>query len=46
MDLEWIRESRELHLSITGMIQLEILTELIRERYHLTVSFSAAYGYL
>lgn len=41
LDLEWIRESRELHLSITGMIQLEILTELIRERYHLTVSFSA-----
>lgn len=41
LDLEWIKESRELHLKITGMIQLEILTELIKERYQLTVSFSA-----
>ncbi len=40
LDLEWIRESRELHLCITGMIQLEILAELIAERYRLTCSFS------
>lgn len=41
LDLEWIRESREIHLRITGMIQLEILTELIQDRYHLDVEFSA-----
>lgn len=41
LDLEWVKESRELHLRITGMIQLEILEELIQERYHLAVSFSA-----
>lgn len=40
LELEWIPESREMHLRITGMIQLEILTELILERYHLAVTFS------
>lgn len=40
LDLEWVKESRELHLRITGMIQLEILTELIEERYHLSLDFS------
>ena len=41
LNLEWTPESRELHLRITGMIQLEILTELIQERYRLAVRFSA-----
>lgn len=40
LDLEWIPESRELLLRITGKIQLEVLTEVIRERYSLEVSFS------
>ena len=40
LDLEWVKESRELHLRITGMIQLEILAELIEERYHLSLDFS------
>ena len=40
LDLEWVPESRELHLHITGKIQLEVLTEIIRERYGLEVSFS------
>lgn len=40
LNLEWIPESRELHLRITGKIQLEVLTETIQERYHLGVSFS------
>jgi ribosomal protection tetracycline resistance protein len=41
LDLEWIPESRELLLRITGKIQLEVLTEVIRERYGLEASFSS-----
>ena len=33
------RETSELLLSITGMIQTEVLTELLRERFKLEVSF-------
>ena len=40
LDLEWVPESRELHLCITGKIQLEVLTERIQQRYGLAVSFS------
>lgn len=40
LDLEWVPESRELHLHITGKIQLEVLSEILRERYQLQVSFS------
>lgn len=40
LDLEWVPESRELHLHITGKIQLEVLSEIIRERYQLIPSFS------
>ncbi|MDD6034091.1 MAG: TetM/TetW/TetO/TetS family tetracycline resistance ribosomal protection protein [Oscillospiraceae bacterium] len=41
LDLEWIREKRELHLKVTGVIQLEVLAELIRDRYQLEVTFSS-----
>lgn len=41
LDLEWVREKQELHLKITGRIQLEVLAELIRDRYGLAVKFSA-----
>ena len=41
LDLEWIREKRELHLKVTGIIQLEVLAELIRDRYQLEVTFSS-----
>lgn len=40
LNLEWIPESRELHLRVTGKIQLEVLAEVILQRYHLSVSFS------
>lgn len=40
LDLEWVPEERELHLKITGPIQLEILSALLRDRYGLTVSFT------
>lgn len=40
LDLEWIREKRELHLKVTGVIQLEVLTELIADRFGMKVHFS------
>ncbi len=40
LDLLWLPEERELHLKITGVIQLEILSELIRDRYGMTPVFS------
>ena len=40
LDFLWLPEERELHLKITGVIQLEILSELIQERYGLAAAFS------
>ena len=40
LDLEWLKEERELHLKITGKIQLEILSELLWDRYRLRAQFS------
>lgn len=37
----WVQEKQELQLRIVGPIQLEILTELLQERYGLRASFSA-----
>lgn len=41
LDLEWIKEKRELHLKVTGVIQLEVLTELIADRFGMAVRFSS-----
>ncbi len=41
LQLEWNQEKRELYLRITGMIQLEILAERLRDRYGLAAQFSA-----
>ncbi len=38
---EYNEHEHELNICITGMIQLEILSAIIRERYGLSVSFSA-----
>lgn len=40
LDFLWLPEERELHIKITGVIQLEILEELIAQRFGLSVSFS------
>ncbi len=40
LDLLWLPEERELHLKITGVIQLEVLEEMIRQRFGLSVTFS------
>jgi len=57
LDSHWIRETRELHLKISGSIQIEILGAVLLERYGLQVKFSepsviyqetpqkSAYGY-
>ena len=36
----WIREKKEIQLRIVGKIQLEILSELLMERYNLKATFS------
>lgn len=40
LGLEWQKEERELTLQVTGTIQLEVLEELLRERYGVESSFS------
>jgi ribosomal protection tetracycline resistance protein len=39
LNMQWLKESRELHLKIMGQIQMEILTHLVQERYGLRISF-------
>ena len=39
LNMQWLKESRELHLKIMGQIQMEILTHLVKERYGLSISF-------
>ncbi|MDP5275014.1 GTP-binding protein [Chengkuizengella axinellae] len=39
LDLQWLQEERELHIKVMGKIQLEILTSLMHDRYHLDVEF-------
>ncbi len=40
LDMLWTQETRELLLSITGLIQLEILQTLLRDRFGLTVTMT------
>ena len=40
LSVDWEKEDREVHIRITGMIQLEVIASLLRERYQLEVSFS------
>ena len=42
LDMQWLPRIRELHIKVTGMIQVEILQALIKDRYDLTVEFSEA----
>ena len=39
LDMQWVAETRELVLSITGLIQMEILKDLLQSRYLLDVNF-------
>lgn len=38
--LQWLKEERELHVQIMGIIQLEVLTSILKSRFHLNVTFS------
>lgn len=38
----WLKEERELQVQITGMMQKDILAQLLRERYHLEPEISEA----
>lgn len=40
LDLEWIRDERELHVKIMGLIQLEVLSSIIKSRFNINVTFS------
>lgn len=42
LELEWLADLHELHIKITGMMQLEILEALLLERYSLYANFSPA----
>ena len=39
LDLLWLKDERELHIKIMGVIQLEILQQIIRDRFSLEVEF-------
>ena len=41
LDMDWEREERELSVSITGVIQLEVLSALLEQRFGMKASFSA-----
>jgi len=40
LNMDWEKEERELSVSITGMIQLEVLSALLLDRFGLKASFS------
>lgn len=40
LNFEWVSEERELHVDIMGVVQTEILTEVLRTRYGLSARFS------
>lgn len=39
LDLQWLRDERQLHIKIMGMIQLEVIASLLKSRYNLEVTF-------
>jgi ribosomal protection tetracycline resistance protein len=40
LDLQWLHEERELHIKVTGTVQLEILASLLLSRFGLQCRFS------
>jgi ribosomal protection tetracycline resistance protein len=40
LDLEWLSDIRQLHIKITGVIQIEILQSLLEQRFGLQAQFS------
>ncbi|MFK8011493.1 MAG: GTP-binding protein [Marinicellaceae bacterium] len=40
LDLQWLSDIRELHIKITGIIQIEILEAVLKDRFELNTKFS------
>ncbi|MCL2519199.1 MAG: GTP-binding protein, partial [Oscillospiraceae bacterium] len=40
INYKWEKSEREIHLNVTGEIQLEIISKLLKERYNLEADFS------
>lgn len=40
LDVEWLQDKREIHLKIMGLIQMEVLSTILKDRFSLKVSFS------
>lgn len=40
LSVEWIKDERELHIKVMGTIQLEVLEQLVAERFGLAIQFS------
>ena len=40
LDMQWLRDEREIHVKVMGVIQLEVLSSLLKSRFNLDVSFS------
>ncbi|MCP4545194.1 MAG: TetM/TetW/TetO/TetS family tetracycline resistance ribosomal protection protein [bacterium] len=39
LDIQWLREQRELHVRITGWIQIEVLGAILRDRFNVEAEF-------
>ncbi len=42
LSLEWLKEKKEVHIKIMGVIQLEVLESILKDRFNLSVSFGDA----
>ncbi len=42
LSLEWLKEKREVHIKIMGVIQLEVLESILKDRFNLAVVFGEA----
>jgi ribosomal protection tetracycline resistance protein len=40
LSMQWLKEERELHIQVMGSIQLEVLQQLVAERFCLAIQFS------
>ncbi len=42
LSLEWLKEKREVHIKIMGVIQLVVLESILKDRFNISVSFGDA----
>jgi len=40
LSLQWLPEVRELHIRIMGAMQMEVLKQMIEERFHIAITYS------